>query len=127
MGRAIIGGAVAVLMFDAAAAWASLVFGFPYGSVAIGSWIIYAVVGFVAGRYSGVLAALVAGVAVGLVDASAGWAISWMIGPGRVPGAELTAARWTAAAIYVSVIAGVAATVGGVIGRFTRPTSSPEA
>ena len=74
MGRAIVGGAVAVLMFDAAAAWASLVFGFPYGSVAIGSWVIYAVVGFVAGRYSGVLAALVAGVAVGLVDASAGWA-----------------------------------------------------
>lgn len=124
MGRAIIGGAVAVLMFDAIAAWASLTFDFPYGSAAIGSWIIYAVVGFVAGRYSGVLAALVAGVVVGIVDASAGWAISWVIGPGRVPGAELTAARWTAAAIYVAAIAGVAATVGGMIGRYTRPTSS---
>lgn len=118
VGRAILGGMLAVLLFDAAASWASKSVGFAYSKAAVGSWLIYAVVGFVAGRAAGVFAAVVAGAAVGLFDASAGWAVSWAIGAGRMPG--LTTAGWLRIAAFVATAAAAVAGVGGAIGWRAR-------
>ena len=127
MGRALAGGIIAVLLYDALASWTSAATGFAYGKLAPGSWLIYAAVGFVAARSSGIPAAIVAGALVGLVDASAGWALSWSIGPGRIPGFVLTPARWIQVAVFVSVTAAGMAVIGGLLGWFTRARVPPTA
>ena len=127
MRRAIVGGIVAVLLFDTLASWASAATGFAYTNVAPGSWLIYAAVGYVAARQRDLLAAVAAGAIVGLVDASAGWALSWAIGPGRLPGLVLTPTRWIQVALIVVVTAAGMAVIGGLVARFTRTRVSPTA
>ena len=83
--RILLGGAIAVLAFDAIASVASQRLGFEYGSAAVGSGIIYTAIGFLAAGRGGVQAAALAGATMGLVDATLGWAVSWAIGPVQVP------------------------------------------
>ena len=111
----LVGGA-AVLAFDAAASLASRRFGFAYTSAAAGSWVIYAVVGFLAGRSAGLAVAAPAGAAMGFVDATLGWYVSWQIGPGRVAGG-LTVSRWVTAAVTVTLLAAAIGALGGLAAR----------
>lgn len=108
-------GALAVVVFDAIAAFASRKMEVPYGWATVGSWILYAGFGYLAARahpITPVQAALLTGVALGVTDATAGWATSWAIGAGRV--AELTIAKWLLTAISVAGIAAGVAALGGV-------------
>lgn len=108
-------GALAVVVFDAIAAFASRKMEVPYGWASVGSWILYAGFGYLAaGAYPAapVQAALITGIMLGLTDATAGWATSWMIGAGRV--AELTITKWLLTAISVAGIAAGVAALGGV-------------
>jgi hypothetical protein len=76
-------GSLSVLVLDTGGSLASRRFGFPYPWLALASWVIYALVGIATIRRTGSAGdALLAGVLVGAVDATIGWAISWRIGPG---------------------------------------------
>ena len=115
-------GAVAVVCFDVIAAGVSRVTGIPYGWATFGSWLLYAAIGFLAARATPdapLRGAALAGLVLGLADASAGWAASWALGPGRLAGG-LTAFRWLGTAIFVVALAAGVATLGGLAGRSGR-------
>ena len=119
--RVILVGVLAVIVFDAIAALASRRFGFAYAKATVGSALIYGTIGFLAARGSDASplqsAAFAAGI-VGFVDASAGWGVSWIIGPGRLPGGTaMTLERWLGAAVFVVALACAIGVFGGVIGR----------
>jgi len=83
--------------------------------------VIYVAIGFLAARgaaVSPIATAATTASLVGLVEASAGWAVSWIIGPGRPPnGISLTLKRWIVAAVFVAALAAVCGVVGGFSGR----------
>jgi len=119
--RVIALGSAVVVLFDLLASIASRQFGFTYARASFGSYLIYLAIGFFAARSSPSnpigMAALAAGVA-GLVDASIGWAVSWAVGPGRLPdGGQLTARRWITTAVFVVGLAAAVGAVGGIAGR----------
>lgn len=75
-------GGVAVVVFDAVAATASKLAGFPYGNAAIGSWVIYFAVGYFAVKATNsIRKAALAGAIAGAIEATLGWGVSWMIAP----------------------------------------------
>jgi hypothetical protein len=76
---------MAVIILDAAGAYASIKFGFRYTKLALGSLRIYGCVGALATHDGSVGIGAVAGGLVAMVDATIGGAISWYIGPGRIP------------------------------------------
>ena len=124
--RAALLGAAAVTVFDAIAAAAARYFGFPYGNAALGSWLIYAAVGFAAVRLgAGIGGGVAAGALTALADATLGWAVSWVMGPGRPPGGALTPGMWAAAAASVIAMGAVVACLGATVGAFVRPRRTP--
>jgi hypothetical protein len=128
LAKVLIGGAIAVVVFDALASVAALQLGFDYTRAAFGSWLIYAAVGFLAARAGGGLPpALLAGIILGLVDATVGWAVSWAVGPGRPPEGTLSVGRWAVAAITVAVTGGCIGLLGGVVARLTAGRGAPAA
>ena len=118
--KVVILGCVAVIAFDIVASLSSRALNFPYASAGVGSYIIYFGVGFFAARaqaFNPVRQAVVAAAVTGFADASLGWAISWIIGPGKLPNTDLTPTRWAITALMVVTIAAVIGAVGGVAGR----------
>ena len=109
-----------VIAFDALAAIASQTVGFPYGYAAFGSAILYIFFAWLIARGSEFWAAVLLGMAMGLVDASVGWAVSWAIGAGRLPPGSLTATAWLLTAVSVVALGAVYGLVGGGIGAITR-------
>jgi hypothetical protein len=79
-------GSIAVIVFDAAGSYPSIKFGFPYTKLALGSFCIYGCVGGLAAHLGTVFVGALAAGAVAMADATIGWAISWHMGPGRIPG-----------------------------------------
>jgi hypothetical protein len=119
--KIILGGVGAVIGYDLLASLASRSLGFPYASASVGSYILYLLIGFVAARHASVApirhAAVAAGIA-GLADASVGWAISWALGPGRLPaGIQMTAAQRVITALIVGAVAAGLGALAGVLGR----------
>src|SRR5436190_23190330 len=102
-------GSIAVIILDSAGSYASNKFGFRYTRLALGSFCIYGCVGAFAAHDGSVGMAAVAGGLVALVDATIGWAISWYIGPGRIPHAS--SRRITKIALLVT---GYGALCGGI-------------
>jgi len=110
--------AIAIVVFDALASIASVRLRFPYPRAVIGSWIIYATVGFCASAGGGgVLAGAMSGIAMGIVDATAGWAVSAMIGPGRIPGG-LSFRRWAGVTLTVAAAAGCVGVIGALLAAY---------
>ena len=115
--------AATVVVFDIAASLASRASGVPYQWAVIGSICLYAGTGFLiarAGASGSVLAAALAGVVLGITDATLGWGASWLIGPGRT-GTNLTASTWATTLLSVVALAAVVASVGGALGTRTNP------
>jgi hypothetical protein len=76
-------GGAAIVLFDALAASAAEALDFDYALAVFGSFFIYGVVGHVVSRTEGdPRASALAGAAVALIEATAGWAVSAAIGPG---------------------------------------------
>ena len=118
-------GAAAVVAFDTLASFAARSAGIPYVWASLGSLFLYAAVGYLAARTSlnrQVRAAALAGLAVGLTDATVGWFVSWVIGPGRVAGG-MTVAQWVFTAAFVALISSGLAALGGIAGRLNRGAS----
>lgn len=115
---AIVGG-VAVIAFDAIASIVSRSTGIPYDRATYGSWILYALIGYMAGRTSPTTAlksAALTGIVVGVADATLGWATSWSLGQGRVAGG-ISAAQWIFVAAIVTLLATGFAALGGSFAR----------
>jgi hypothetical protein len=115
--------ATTVLIFDAVAATASRVFGFPYTSVVLGSYLIYLGAGYFGARAGrGVGAGILTAAAAGLADSTLGWLLSAVIGPGRPP-AELAVNPGAVAAVVVLVpmLAGAIGLPGALVAHVTRP------
>jgi len=107
-------GVVAALAFDTLASLASLKYGLAYNRFAIGSIIIYAVTGALAGYFAGAFMALVAASTVGLVNATLGWYLAARLGPGRIPGGN-TPAQTSMRIVFVILVAAAAGAVGNLI------------
>ena len=118
-------GSLAVVTFDAAASLASRVLNFPYTSASIGSYIIYAAVGFLAWRIGGFRLAALTGAVLGLVDASAGWAVSEVLKANAPPTQELTPMLWVIIAITVMITATICSLSGAVVARLLRRPAAP--
>lgn len=90
-----------------------------YARFVVGSWIIYALVGYFATKFAEgnrVQVAMVAGAILGATDCTLGWAISWLRGPGKVDGG-LTPTRWFVAAVFVTATASALAALAGLVAR----------
>jgi hypothetical protein len=117
--RVVLFGALVVLAFDVIAATASRMLDFPYGFVALGSYLIYAAAGHFAARATGSISrGALAGFAVGLVESTLGWLLSAVIGPGRPIGAAAEPLLIAVAVVVVPVSAAFAGFVGAAISRF---------
>ena len=110
-------GLLATVTFDALASVASRALSFWYPYATIGSWPIYATVGLLAGRAASVRAAAVAGAAVGFVETTLRWAVSWLIGPGRVGADTLTVGAVAITIVLVTLVGAGIGALGGVAGR----------
>src|SRR5579863_3550936 len=78
-------GALTIVAFDLVASVASRAIGFRYGYAAVGSWLLYAVFGFLIGRRANVGSAAFGVAIIAGFEATIGWAVSWAVGPGRLP------------------------------------------
>jgi len=114
---AVLFGAVAVLIFDAAGSLASIRFGFDYSRLTPGSFLIYTLAGMAAGRTGSLDAAVGAGAAVAFVEATIGWAISSRI---RRAHPHLAASRLLLVTVMVTTMGGFFGGIGGVVAHF-RP------
>jgi hypothetical protein len=110
--------AAGVLLFDLAASLISRATGIPYASFSLGSFVIYALCGYLIAKQAPMRLAVMGAAGVALVEATLGWAISWFIGPGR-PGEE--AARMPVAvgigAITAIVLGSFFGWIGALVGR----------
>src|ERR1051326_2505304 len=82
----VIGGGIAVLLFDAVGSLVSKQLGFSYALLLPGSLLIYGTVAALVARRRDWLLGLLAALAMGLTDLTAGWAVSWFIGAGKPEG-----------------------------------------
>ena len=111
-------GIVCVLAFDTVASLTSLATGIPYVWFTIGSIIIYFLFSYFAAPVFGLGKAVLATVLLAMVDGSAGWAISWVIGPG-----QYSVEGMGPVGLVVSTVVGMAiwgclfGVVGGGVGR----------
>ena len=113
-------GSTSVVVYDAIASVASTALGFRYGLASIGSLALYAAIGAFAARTKSRSFSLVVGAIAGLSDATAGWGISWLIGPGRPPSGMITFPQWLITVAIVTVLASVIAGVAGIFSTIGR-------
>jgi hypothetical protein len=111
--------AAAIVAYDAAMAWASGALGFRYSHALVGSCLLYGAFGFLGARRFGMGRALLLGAWVGLVDASAGWAVSWAIGASRLASGAPSFGEWLPIAALVATVALVCAAAGAGLGLLT--------
>jgi len=125
--RVLLLSAAAVLVFDAVAAGAARATGFPYASAAVGSYLIYAAAGFFGARAGGgVRMGALAGMAAGLVDATAGWVLAAAIGgPALAAYTPDGVGEIVITIIIVALLGGIMGTIGALLAKLTghRPVS----
>ena len=112
-------GVLAVVVFDALGSLASRHFGFPYQNLMVGSFLIYGIVGFAAAKTNGLMYGVLAAGLTGLVDATIGWYISWIIGPGRPP-AEMTLIDKITTVAFVTVSGAIIGFIGSFLGLIVK-------
>ena len=119
--RWIVVGCIAVVLFDTIASVAAEGLDFEYGNLFPISFAIYGVTAFVAARAErSVRIGVAAGAAVALADATAGWAISWAIGPGAPDERERDVATVVATALLVVATGAAIGLVAGGLQRAFR-------
>jgi hypothetical protein len=119
--RGTVYGAAAVLALDTLGSIASRLAGFDYAMLAPVSLLIYAATGAFVALAAPLSRAIIAGAAVGFVDATLGWVIAYAIGPGRPgPDERITALGFVNTVLFVACLAAVSAAVGGWVGSRFR-------
>ena len=120
-------GMAAVIAFDAIASLSSVGLGFDYRYAALGSIALYGVFGYWTGRDSSIYFGPLVGAFMGLTDATLGWLVSWIVGPGRLEPGALTPQAWLVVAAQVIAVAALCALVGSVVGRYVPKRGRSEA
>ena len=115
----LLGGMLAVVLFDAAGAAASKQLGFSYALLVPGSLVIYGVVAAVVARRRGWAIGLLAAMAMALTDLTLGWLVASLIGPGR-PSGGFTFVTILGAVMTAFVAAGLAGGIGAWLGARRR-------
>jgi hypothetical protein len=110
----IVMGAAAILVFDTLGSLASRRFAFAYSRLAMGSFAIYLAVGFLSHSGGSVVPSVLAGAAIALIESTAGWAISWTIGPGR-PARDMSISGILQTVALVTALGAMLGGVGGWI------------
>ena len=111
--RGILYGAAVVLAVSLVGSAASQTLGFDYSVLAPVSVVVYVAVGVYVGLRARVSEAAIAGAAVGLIDATLGWGISWLIGPGRPQAGEaITLLGWFNTTFFVALLSAAGAALG---------------
>lgn len=122
--RIVLIGVTAILIYDIAASFAAASLGFPYYQALYGSWLIYAGIGYVAGRATNSIRRAASATAiVGGAEATIGWWLSWMIGPGRPASGTPSFGAILQAVWLVVLVAACIGLVAGLIAR-RRPARS---
>lgn len=104
-----------IVVYDVLASVISLQTGLPYESFSFGSLLLYAVFGLLAFRTSNLLGSLLVGASMGFVEATLGWYLSWIIGPGR-PSVPFSPSEIIFAIVFVTITAAVIGLIGGLLG-----------
>jgi hypothetical protein len=115
--KIVLAGTAGIVGFDVLASLASRTFDFPYVNATLGSLLIYGVVGFAIGRVAPMRYAMAGVVAVGIVEATIGWWLSWIIGPGRPVSGTIYPAQAFRVVISTMVVAAIIGAVAGLLGR----------
>jgi hypothetical protein len=117
-------GAVAVLALDTIGAFASRTLGFEYAMLAPISFVLYTAIGAYVGVAERVSRAAMVGAVVGVIDATLGWAISWVLGPGQPQAGErITLFGLLNTMLFVAVLAAAGAALGASIASWVRRRS----
>jgi hypothetical protein len=112
--------AASIVFYDALAAIGSRTMGFPYALASVGSVVLYVVIGAVAARLRSRQFGFIAGATTGIVDASGGWWVSWLIGPGRPSSGSINLTQWLVTAAVVATVACLLAGISGVLATWGR-------
>jgi len=108
-------GAVAIVLYDALTAVISVSTGISYDWFAFGSLLIYFACGYLAARVSKWIFGAMAGALIALAESTLGWAISWAIGPGKLP-EEMSIAVMVVGVILMVVPSGaLVGLLGGLV------------
>ena len=75
----------AILLADVLFAIGEIRFGIDYDLVTWVAYPLYALAGYFATRCGGLALGALGGALTSLVDATIGWAVTWVMGPGRLP------------------------------------------
>jgi hypothetical protein len=114
----VVGGCAAVIALNSLSSVASEAFGFSYTALWPISLVVYGAIAFVAARLvARVGAGVVAGLSVAATEATLGWAISWLIGPGQPAPEDQAAGAVVAVALTVTVSGAVIGLVAGLLGK----------
>jgi hypothetical protein len=117
-------GCVGIVGFDALGATAAEQLDFPYEYLFAISFAIYGAVSFLAARETGrAEAGVIAGATVALVEATVGWAVSWLIGPGKPEGDY----GFGTLVVTAAVVVGTGAVIGLIAGRIATRANRAEA
>lgn len=124
LARIIVVCGIGVLAYRAIAAAAAGAIGVPYVRFLVGSYIIFSVAGYLAGRLGPLWWGAVAGAIVAAIEAVAGWRLAAAIAPEPVR-LGLEAARagrpWSSIVIVVMAVGAALGIGGAAIARWRRP------
>ena len=115
VGRIVLGGMLGVFVFDAVGSFAAKGLGFAYSLLIPGSLLIYGTVAAMVARRRDWAMGLLAATLLALTDVTLGWAVSWLIGPGK-PESGLTPMTVVGGGMAAFVLGGLAGGVGAWIG-----------
>jgi hypothetical protein len=135
LARIIVIGGIGILAYRAIAAAAAGAIGVDYARFVVGSYIIFAIAGYLAGRAGPLWWGAVAGAAIAGVEALAGWRLAAAVGPQSVRlvlEEARTGRSWTSLVLLVMVAGAILGVTGAAIawwrgGRFGRTPSATEA
>lgn len=113
--KIVLGGMLAVILFDTVGSFAAKSFGFTYAFLIPGSLVIYGTVAAMVARRRDWVVGLIAATLLAFTDVTLGWAVSWLIGPGK-PESGLTPMTVVGAGMTAFVLGGLAGGVGAWIG-----------
>lgn len=111
-------GAIAIA-FDAIWATIARAKGYTYSKGMWGSFLIYVIAGGVASPNGYLIYGLVSGMGVAGIEATIGWWISWVIGPGRLPDTISKEAR-PKAIIQAIILVMFTGALLGILGAFVK-------
>jgi hypothetical protein len=100
---------VIAVVFDGTWATIAKAKGYTYSKGMWVSFLIYAIAGITAGQNGSFIDGIISGAGVAIIEATIGWWLSWVIGPGRLPDTISKEARPKAIinAIFIVTFTGV--------------------